>query len=64
MVGGKNSKRGWWPWQIGLYKYNDEGKLKSDVVVLVCSEYGKLTSQFKIPIAPPENSTFFVNINK
>lgn len=24
MVGGKNSKRGWWPWQIGLYKYNDE----------------------------------------
>ena len=29
MVGGKNSKRGWWPWQIGLYKYNDEGILKS-----------------------------------
>jgi len=28
MVGGKNSKRGWWPWQIGLYKNKDEGKLK------------------------------------
>ena len=36
MVGGKNSKRGWWPWQIGLYKNNDRGKLKSDVVVFVC----------------------------
>jgi len=30
MVGGKNSKRGWWPWQIGLYKNNDEG------VQLIC----------------------------
>jgi len=29
IVGGKDSKRGWWPWQIGLYKYNDNGKLKS-----------------------------------
>ena len=39
MVGGKNSKRGWWPWQIGLYKHNYGGKLKSDVVVFVYWEY-------------------------
>ena len=58
MVGGKNSNRGWWPWQIGLYKNNyealiglynnnNEGKLKSEVVVFVCSEYGKNTSYIK-----------------
>lgn len=57
MVGGKNSKRGWWPWQIGLYKNNDEGKLKSDFVVFVCWEYGKMTSYLNTPVASPENSS-------
>ena len=49
MVGGKDSKRGWWPWQIGLYKTNTGGKLKSDVVVFVCWEYGKRTSYINSP---------------
>lgn len=31
MVGGKNSKRGWWPWQIGLRRLNSDGEL-----VLIC----------------------------
>ena len=65
MVGGKNSKRGWWPWQIGLYKTNDRGKLKSDVVVFFCWEYGKMTSYIKAPIVPNENPPFlFISINK
>jgi len=64
MVGGKNSKRGWWPWQIGLYKNNDEGKLKSDVVVFVCWDYGKMTSYINKPVASNENSSFFVNVNE
>ena len=25
VVGGKNSKRGWWPWQIGLRRVNSKG---------------------------------------
>ena len=25
MVGGRISERGWWPWQIGLYKLNNKG---------------------------------------
>ena len=63
MVGGKNSKRGWWPWQIGLYKNNDGGKLKSDVVVFVCWEYGKMTSYITAPIVLTGNSSF-MSINK
>ena len=35
IVGGKMSKRGWWPWQIGLYKNNDEGNLISIVASVV-----------------------------
>lgn len=31
MVGGKNSKRGWWPWQIGLRRVNSKVEL-----VLIC----------------------------
>ena len=27
MVGGKSSKRGWWPWQIGLRRVNSKGSL-------------------------------------
>ncbi|CAH3165489.1 unnamed protein product, partial [Porites evermanni] len=23
IVGGKNSKRGWWPWQVGIYRYSE-----------------------------------------
>ncbi|RMX42177.1 hypothetical protein pdam_00009414, partial [Pocillopora damicornis] len=31
MVGGENSRRGWWPWQIGLRKINSKAEL-----VLIC----------------------------
>ena len=58
MVGGKKSKRGWWPWQIALYRTNDGGKLKSDVV-FVCGEYGTMTSYINARIVPNANSSFF-----
>ena len=25
IVGGRDSERGWWPWQIGIYKLNNKG---------------------------------------
>lgn len=56
MVGGKDSKRGWWPWQIGLYRTSVEGKLKLDVVVFVCGEYGKMTSDINAAIVSKETS--------
>ena len=64
VVGGKNSKRGWWPWQIGLYKNKDEGKLKSDVILFVCWEYGKMTLYCNTPVASPDNSSFLVNFKE
>ena len=53
MVGGENSRRGWWPWQIGLRKINSEGNLKGKFALsgsfIECCIYKESISNISFP---------------
>ena len=34
MVGGNNSKKGWWPWQVGIYKVKNGNYVNNNVYLL------------------------------